>query len=76
MIKRGKRRFNWLVAAIAASIAGLVAIFWRSGTCTDFVAMAGECSLGSSPSTIIVAVLVWGLAVWLFCVWWSDDRRA
>ena len=76
MIKREKRRFNWLFAAIAASIAGLVAVFWRSGSCTDFLAVAGECSLGPSPSAIILAVLLWGLAVWLLYVWWSDDRRA
>ncbi|MBO0907473.1 hypothetical protein [Arthrobacter sunyaminii] len=76
MIKREKRRFNWLLAAIAASIAGGVAMFWQSGTCTDFVAVAGECSLGPSLSTIIVAVVLWGLAVGLLCVWWSEDRRA
>ena len=76
MIKRGKRCFIWLLAAIAAAIAGVVAMFWRSGSCTDYVAVAGECSLGPSLSTIIVAVLLWGLAVGLLCVWWSEDRRA
>lgn len=76
MIKRGKRRFIWLLAAIAAAIAGVVAMFWRSGTCTDYVAVAGACNLGPSLSTIIVAVLLWGLAMGLLCVWWSEDRRA
>lgn len=76
MIKRGKCRFKWLYAAIAASIAGVVTMFWRAGTCTDFVAVAGECSPGPSPSTIIVAVLLWVLAVWFLYVWWSADRRA
>ena len=76
MIKRGKRRFVFLLAAIAAAIAGVVAVFSRSGTCTDFVAVADECSLGPSLSTIVVAVLLWGLAVSLLYVWWSDDRRA
>ena len=74
--KRGKRRFNWLLAAIAASTAGVVAMFWRSGTCNDVVAVAGECSIGPSPSTIIMAALLWGLAVWLLCIWWREDRRA
>ena len=76
MIKRGKRRFNWLLAAIAAAIAGVAGMFSRSGTCTDFVAVAGECSIGPSPSAIILAALLWGLAVWLLYVWWRDDRRA
>lgn len=76
MIKRGKRRFIFLLAAIAAVIAGVVAIFSRSGTCADLVGVTGECGLGPALSTIIVAVLLWGLAVGLLYVWWSDDRRA
>lgn len=76
MFKRGKRRFVFLLAAIAVGIGGVVAIFSRSGTCTEFVAVAGECSLGPALSTIIVAVLLWGLAVSLVYIWWSDDRRA
>ncbi len=76
MFKRGKRRFVFLLAAIAAGIGGVVEIFSRSGTCTEFVAVAGECSFGPALSTIIVAVLLWGLAVSLVYIWWSDDRRA
>ena len=76
MIKRRKRRFIWLLAAIAAAIAGVVALFSRSGTCTDLLGVAGECRLGPSLSSIIVVVLLWGLAVALLYVWWSDDRRA
>ena len=74
VINRAKRRSLWLVAAIAAAIAGIVAMFWRSGTCTDFVAVAGECSSGQPLPTLIVAVLLCGLAVWLFYVWWNDRR--
>ena len=76
MTRRTKRRFSWLVAAITAAAAGLLAMSWRTGTCTDYVAAAGECNLGPSQSTIIVAVLLWGLAIWLLCIWWSGNLRA
>ena len=76
VIKRGKRRFIWLLAALAAVTSGALVLFSRSGTCTDYVAMAGECSVAPSLSAIIVAVLLQGLAAWFLYVWWSEGRRA
>ena len=74
MIKQAKRRYIWLLAAIAAAIAGTVAIFSKSGTCTDFVGVAGGCNSGPSVPIIIVGAVFWSLAIWLFYVWLKDRR--
>ena len=72
-----KRRFTRLYAAIAAALAGVAAMFWRSGTCTDFVmGKESECTIGPLMPTVIAAVLLWGVAAWLLYTWWNDNRRA
>ena len=76
VIKRAKCRFVRLLAAFAAVLAGAVALFSQSGSCTDYVTMTGECSAAPPPSAIIAAVLLWGLALWLLGVWWKEGRRA
>jgi len=71
--ERGKR-FAILIAAIAALIFAVSALFWRTGSCTDFAASAGSCQIGLSGSAIIFALIFGAVAVWLF-VWWVRISR-
>lgn len=76
MVRRQRRRVIWLAAAIAAAISGVVTMFWRSGTCTDFVAAESTCTVAPSLTSILMAAILWGMAAWFFSLWWRGAPHA
>ncbi|WZH38893.1 MAG: hypothetical protein PIR02_09525 [Microbacterium enclense] len=72
--ERGKRS-ALLVAAIAALVIAVSALFWRTGSCADFAASAGVCQSGLSAPAIVFALVFGVAAVWLFAWWLRVTRR-
>ena len=74
---RTSRRAMWTVVAVGLLVVGALAIGTWSGTCVDYVAIPGECTVGPAlnwPGAILVAGVCAALAV--LCIRRAVRRRA